>query len=470
MTERKNKELGMEGTNNTKRVDKLGLLIAGLTTPLIFGWLAVNAASIVPPNPLVCDGKNCDDLQRSICSNGGFQITLKSYLKAASQSSGSAEYVYEICSPPAGTCSGSLRPGELCLDNGYCQQKGQQSDPEAVCSRECVIDSFRGLSHFDVVFPSLGTSTCLADTSEVSGSCAAIDKNSDGILPIVGGFILGDGSCFEGDTSTSVAKCDETTVEPGDCVEMMLRIAGETSGLGLGAAIAVDKESDTCSSSCLAGPSCDYCDDPPGDNHCLTRTIGFWGTHPWITNNYATDSSPISVCGTPVDCDDQGGGSSVPACNAGSCDSVMEALGSVPGSELPNNQPYVSLVKQLAAAKLNLKATQVVAPAESEICTDWKYGGKSIQQWIELCDSSEMCNSSKSQINGSDCIEALDAFNNSEDSGFSQTPAPFDRPSVGDNGVVIGADAGQLTLAQGRTTPPGKLVIGKSIAGGADCR
>jgi hypothetical protein len=446
------------------------ILAAGFTAQVVLGLTVVNALPIVPPNLLVCDGKNCEDLERSACSDGGFQITLKNYLKASSQSSGSAEYVYEICSPPAGTCSGTLRPGESCLDNAYCQTKGQQSEPDAVCSRECVIDSFRGLSHFDVVFPNLGTSTCLTATTDVSGNCTAIDKNNDGIQPVVGNFVLGDSSCFEGTSSTSVAKCDGTTIEPGDCVEMTLRIAGETSGLGLGAAVAVDKEANTCTSTCLAGPSCEYCDDPPGNNHCLTRTIGFWGTHPWITNNYATDASPISVCGKAVDCDDSGVDSAVPACNAGSCDSVMEALGSVPGSELPSNQPYVSLVKQLAAAKLNLKATQVVAPVGGNICTDWTYSGKSIQQWIELCESSTMCNSSKSQISSSGCIEALDAFNNSEDTGFSQTPPPFDRPSIGDNGVIIGADGGQFTLAQGRTTPPGKLVIGKNVAGGVDCR
>jgi hypothetical protein len=150
---------------------KQRILVAGLATQTVFGLPAVNAAPIVPPNLLVCDGKSCDDLQRSVCSDGGFQITLKNYSKASSQSSGRAEYVYEICSPPAGTCSGELRPGESCLDNRYCQNKGQQSDPEAVCSRECVVDSFRGLSHFDVVFPNLGASECKIFGTAINGSC-----------------------------------------------------------------------------------------------------------------------------------------------------------------------------------------------------------------------------------------------------------------------------------------------------------
>ncbi len=446
-------------------------LAIGLVAQVAIGLPLVSAAPITPPDLLVCDGATCENLQRSVCSDAGFKITLKSYTKAPSQDSGSAEYVYEICSPSAGTCSGSLRSGEACLDNAYCQNKGQDSDPTAICSRECVVDSFRGLSHFDVVFPNLATSACLTTSTSISGSCAAIDKNSDGTSPVVGSFTLGDSSCFEGDSSGTVAKCDGTSIEPGDCVEMTLRIAGETSGLGLGAAVAIDKEATTCTSGCLAGPSCEPCDDdPPGDNHCLTRTIGFWGTHPWIANDYATVSSPVTVCGKPLNCKGSSSGSSNPACGAGSCDSVMEALGSNPGYELSANQPYVSLVKQLAAAKLNVKASQALAPAGSPVCVDWTYGGKTIQQWFESCDTASMCGASKSQISGSGCIEALDAFNNSQDTGFVQTPPPFDRPSVGDNGVVVGADAGQFTLAQGKYNPPGKLVISKNIAGGTDCR
>ena len=42
---------------------------------------------------------------------------------------------------------------------------------------------------------------------------------------------------------------------------MTLNIAGETTGLGAGAAVVVDKESTACTASCLAGPSCEPCDD-----------------------------------------------------------------------------------------------------------------------------------------------------------------------------------------------------------------
>lgn len=446
-----------------------------------FGLLVFSSARatpITPPDPTVCDGVTCQDVAQSSCSAAGFKISLKNYVPGSTQNSGTATYVYEVCSPAPGVCSGALRPGETCLDDDFCRRKGQQTDPAATCSRECSSDTFRGLSHFDVTFPALAADTCLAPGTEITGSCAGIDRNGDGVPPTVGGFVLGDSSCFSGDASGNVAKCDGTSIDPGDCIEMTLSIAGETTELGFGATVVVDKEATTCTSSCLAGPSCERCDDPPSSNHCLTRTLGFWGTHPWITNDFATVAQPIGVCGRSLDCAGADDGKSNPACMAGSCDSVMEGLGSNPGGELPTNQPYVSFVKQLTAAKLNLAATAALAPPGTRICGDWTYGGKTIREWLATCEGTAtasglvggLCSSNKAQISGSGCIEALDAFNNSEDSGFEQTPPPFARPSADDHGAVSGADPSQFDLAKGKTTPPGKLVIGKFPGGGTSCQ
>jgi len=427
-----------------------------------------SAVAITPPDMTVCVGATCQDLPKSACSDAGFQVSLKSYAPGASSSEGTASYVYEICSPPAGTCSSTVRPGEPCLDSNFCRTKGQASDPAAFCSRECAASTFRGLSHFDVTFPDLATSACLSGNTSVTGSCSAVDKNNDGVFPAVGGFVLGDSSCFSSSSGSFVAKCEDTIVEPGDCIELTLNIAGETTGLGLGAAVVVDKEATACTSSCLAGPSCERCDKPGGGNHCLTRTLGFWGTHPWITNNFASDASPVVVCGKALDCDDPDDGRSAPACAAGSCDSVMEGLGSSPGQELSTNQPYVVMVKQLTAAKLNLAATRALAPAGSNVCTEWSYGGKSIAEWASLCEG--LCSAGKATISGSGCIEALDAFNNSQDSGFDQTPPLFEQPGVDDHENVSGADSSQFNLAQGKRSPPGKLVIGKYASAPNDCR
>jgi|688.fasta_scaffold23214_5 hypothetical protein len=456
-------------TRNRKHPAGAGSWLAACAVPLGIGLCSVQAAlAITPPDMTVCNGAICEDLPKNSCSDAGFAISLKSYTPATVSSNGSASYVYEICSPQAGTCSSTVRPGEPCLDNNFCRTKGQASDPAAYCSRECSANGFRGLSHFDVTFPNLATSACVTSNTAVTGSCSAVDKNNDGVFPAVGDFVLGDSSCFSSGSSGFVAKCDNTSVEPGDCIELTLNIAGETTGLGLGAAVVVDKEATTCTSSCLAGPSCDRCDDPPDSNYCLTRTLGFWGSHPWITNNFATVSSPVSVCGKGLDCHGLDDGKSDPACLAGSCYSVMEALGSNAGLELSINQPYVVMVKQLAAAKLNLAATTALAPAGSSVCTDWSYGDKSIRDWLTLCEG--LCGATKSTISGSGCIEALDAFNNSQDSGFDQTPALFEQPGIDDHGATSGADSSQFVLAQGKTKPPGKLAIGKYPTGGTDCR
>ena len=250
---------------------------------------------------------------------------------------------------------------------------------------------------------------------------------------------------------------------------MTLEIAGETTGLGVGPVVVVSKDATTCEATCGAGPSCNACQEQNGSD-CLTRTIGFWGTHPWITNDF----DPVTVCGKSLSCNGEDDGKSNHSCPAGFCDSVMEGLGSI-GGEDPKNSSYISMIKQLTAAKLNLNATADKAPGAT--CSSWTYQGMTIQQWIAYCDNtssspgqSNMCNQGKATISNSGCIEALNAFNNSDDTGkfADQTYLPFDRPSLDDYGNVSGADPSQFNKAQGNGGDP-KLVIGKYV-GGKDCR
>lgn len=400
-----------------------------------------------------CDGVECNTLPFSLCTPGGFEVSLVNFEPASNANSGMATYVYEICNPAEGVCS--VDQTTPCLENDKCVNLGL-----GTCNRTCAVDDFHDLSHFDVLFPNLmDLQSCLTENTEISGSCACSVNNSG--LCTTGDFSLGDGSCFPpgGDSESFVAKCDETDMQPGDCIQMTLVIAGETNGLGLGATIVVDKASTNCVENCLAGPSCEPCDTGNGDNACLTRTIGFWGTHPWITNNY----DPVTVCGIQVGCDDLG--SDVSACSAGNCHSITEALCSAPGRELKKNPVYVTLIRQLTAAKLNLNATEALS--EGGMCADFEYEGKTIQEWIVMCEAN-YCDAKKSQISASGCIEALDAFNNSQDTGFNITPAPFDRPSVNDIGVVQGADPTQCHIAKG-TGKNDKIVIGKKTKD-ANCK
>jgi hypothetical protein len=260
-----------------------------------------------------------------------------------------------------------------------------------ICDRACVLDKFQGLSHFNVWFPELGAS-CLPANTQITGTCSN------------GNFVLGDGSC--GGSQSQVAKCDNTNLAPGECLTMTLNIPGENTGPGLG--VVVSKAGNNCVESCMAGPSCEPCDGGNGGGACLTRTRGFWGTHPHI----AADFLPITVCGK----DQMTTVASVCGTSEALCTSAQDRQG---------NPPSLTLVAQLTAAKLNLAATLETVDGT---CEDWEYGDKSIQEWIALCDTPQICNASKQAISGSGCIEALDAFNNSLDTGFDEVPPPFDQP------------------------------------------
>ncbi len=232
----------------------------------------------------------------------------------------------------------------------------------------------------------------------------------------------GDPSC-PGDEGL-VAKCDVVSsneLDAGDCVQMKLTISGETAQLGVGAAQTQSKAGPGCALNCLSGPSCAPCNGgPPTEIECLTRTPGFWGTHPHITEQFL----PVTVCGQPLQ-----------VTGAGVCNSSTEAMCVAPGQESRANRSYAQLVRQLTAAKLNLAATE----------DNGGFCGNEIAARIVECEG--FCGANANMISASGCIEDLTAFNESLDS-FPVTPSPFDSPGPADptacrqangNGVLIGA-------------------------------
>jgi hypothetical protein len=371
--------------------------------------LAAPAPAQTSPFPIgeICEGVGVCAPPKSACSASGFRITLTSFSPANTSSTGAAGYTYTICSPAAGTCTGTARPGESCLDHSFCQKKGQSEDPNALCTRDCATQDFYNLSHFDVVFPQIGAS-CIDPGTAVTGSCS------------VGNFVLGDGSCFGSgpDPQSYVAKCDGVPpLQPGQCLTMTVNIFDED--VTLAAAVVVDKAGNNCTGTCIAGPSCEQCEAPPPPGGCLTRTPGFWGTHPHVTSLFL----PVSVCGV-----------SLGTVEAGSPTSATEALCVAGGVECRSNTAYVQLVRQLAAAKLNLAATA----ANGGSC------GVPITELISKCEA--LCGADHKTISASGCIQALDAFNNTVDT-LTPTPAPFNNPgpaqpascqAANGNGTVIG--------------------------------
>jgi hypothetical protein len=123
------------------------------------------------------------------------------------------------------------------------------------------------------------------------------------------------------------------------------------------------------------------------------------------------DLLPIEVCGKQLTTTD--------AHVCGTSEAICTSA-----ADLKQNPPSLTLVAQLTAAKLNLAATEATVHGT---CEDWEYNDKSIQEWIAYCEEN-FCAANKQAISGSGCIEALDAFNNSEDTGFDETPPPFDHP------------------------------------------
>jgi len=219
--------------------------------------------------------------------------------------------------------------------------------------------------------------------------------------------------------ATRFARCDVSTgssLDTGECVKIRITIPGEVPGLGSGAVGAATTQESFCDESCMLGPSCDVCEEPkPGA--CLTRTPGFWGTHPHITGQFLNG---LTVCRQALT-----------TTAAGTCNSVTEALCVAPGRESRGNPAYASLVRQLAAAKLNLAAS-------GNGC------GPEIAARIAQCEA--LCGASQQTISASGCIEDLERFNESQDT-VPITPPPFDSPgpaqptqcqTANGNGIVIG--------------------------------
>ena len=312
----------------------------------------------------------CDTTGTSSCTPNGYRVILKDF--SVDQNAGESVWTYSVCN-------------EAGMDTG--------------CSPSYPLD------YIDFGLPMIGN--CMTEGQSIT-------------MTQVGGFanatvtcesVLEDNICeitqlYSEDHISECQIVAPSTLDAGECVDLELRIAGEMPTLGAGFSLAIAKlvPFPDCSRTCIQGPSCTPCTPPPPpDVHeCLTRTIGFWGNHPHITQLYANESSPITVCGQ-----------SLTKIEAGTCDSITEALCS--NAKDNKNTPYLALVRQLAAAKLNLAASSGIDGS----C------GNEIAARIAQCE--QLCDAGKSAISNSGCIEDLDAFNQSQDD-VGTAIAPFDQP------------------------------------------
>ncbi len=356
------------------------------------GLAILPPAVILGTCPLAAQQDTCD-AQVAVCDPAGFTFELIAFEPAAGTTTGSSTWTYEIC-----------------VDSETCPPP----------------TDFHDLSHFDIVLPDLvSAGGCVSEEHQIT--LAQSDGHENAVLDC-------DGSTQDQPCGLStVAKCniDSGTLDDGECVQVELTIAGEEVQLAAGEVAIVSKAATNCVETPILGPSCESCAGTgSGDGACLTRTIGFWGTHPGITKDFL----PLTACGEDLT-----------SVDAGSCDSAIEALCSSPGFEYKQNAAYVTLVRQLTAAKINLAATADVAGGS---CADFEHEGQSIAEILASCEA--LCGANKRTISRSGCIAALDQFNNSQDTGFEVTPEPFNRPGRAESRecreakldrIVIGKDA-----------------------------
>lgn len=143
-------------------------------------------------------------------------------------------------------------------------------------------------------------------------------------------------------------------------------------------------------------------------DECLTRTPGFWCTHPTVTDLFLD----VNVCGLPL--------TNVQVATVGSAIENMNFGNDHKASTSPQ---LLQLVRQCTAAALNQSASL----GNDGDCRSAPIGMSSFGAVFDACCSASFCTAgtSASAITASGCIEKLDQFNNSEDT-FADAPPPFD--------------------------------------------
>jgi hypothetical protein len=138
---------------------------------------------------------------------------------------------------------------------------------------------------------------------------------------------------------------------------------------------------------------------PPGG--CLTRTPGFWCTHPTVTALFL----PLTSCGIELN--------NVMVATPGS---AIEDMNFGNDHKAAGTSPQqLQLIRQCTAAALNIAASEAnEGSCEGVVLSS----GETIAEVFDSCCDEDLCDSDASgnEISSSGCIELLDEFNNSQDS------------------------------------------------------
>jgi len=231
--------------------------VASLAAVVFAGLLAVFVPADAHADPVsVCDGVECADLPTNVCVPGGNRVRLLGFKPGDPDTATKNTFVYELCSPFEGVCTGdSSTP---CLDNDDCEGNGS-------CDRDCAEDSFDAASELLIQVPSADEACLAGATTRTGGTCRCTGSGCQ-VDPDV---VVVDDNCPAG---SEAAVCDNVALEPGECVEMELKIPGFVD-LGLGSANA----DAACEEACLATPACVGCNcggDGMGFALCKQITAG----------------------------------------------------------------------------------------------------------------------------------------------------------------------------------------------------
>lgn len=190
---------------------------------------------------------------------------------------------------------------------------------------------------------------------------------------------------------------------------------------------------------------------------CLTRTPGYWSTHPDITAEFLS----VTSCGRTLS-----------STEAGASGSITEDLCSIgKDHKLYGSPQEAQLVRQCAAAALN------IAASESELLGGSCEEALSAERFAECCTS---CGGSGAEIAASGCIEDLDAFNNSKDTlldegkeinlchalGLPCSADPGECKEASGNGIVNAVDSAALATVMSAGGPATPEPVSGGCSGG----
>lgn len=147
------------------------------------------------------------------------------------------------------------------------------------------------------------------------------------------------------------------------------------------------------------------CDVP--EDECITRTPGFWCTHPSVTNLFLD----VTSCGLTLN-----------NVQVGTPGSAIEDLAKGGEHKAADTSPQqLQLIRQCTAAALN----QAASLQNDGDCGGTALDASTFGNVFQQCCTQLCPGATAAEIDGSGCIGLLDQFNNSEDT-FATLPPPFD--------------------------------------------